>query len=148
MMVSNCPRCQIVRGVKLSSLHGRCQIVLFCMMVSNCPRCQIVLGVKLSSLHGRCQIVLGVKLSSVSNCPITLSLDVFARSSLLLLLFLSSWILWNSQRMSCASSPQVQILVDAISLLKCGEIFYLLFAPLSMSAVFTCAARLSRLSPN
>ena len=71
MMVSNCPRCQIVRGVKLSSLHGRCQIVLFCMMVSNCPRCQIVLGVKLSSLHGRCQIVLGVKLSSVSNCPIT-----------------------------------------------------------------------------
>ena len=48
MMVSNCPRCQIVRGVKLSSLHGRCQIVLFCMMVSNCPRCQIVRGVKLS----------------------------------------------------------------------------------------------------
>ena len=71
MMVSNCPRCQIVRGVKLSSLHGRCQIVLFCMMVSNCPRCQIVRGVKLSSLHGRCQIVLGVKLSAVSNCPIT-----------------------------------------------------------------------------
>ena len=56
MMVSNCPRCQIVRGVKLSSLHGRCQIVLFCMMVSNCPKCQIVLG---------------VKLSAVSNCPIT-----------------------------------------------------------------------------
>ena len=48
MMVSNCPRCQIVRGVKLSSPHGRCQIVLFCMMVSNCPRCQIVCGVKLS----------------------------------------------------------------------------------------------------
>ena len=71
MMVSNCPRCQIVRGVKLSSLHGRCQIVLFCMMVSNCPRCQIVRGVKLSSLHGWCQIVLGVKLSAVSNCPIT-----------------------------------------------------------------------------
>ena len=40
-------------------------------MVSNCPRCQIVRGVKLSSLHGRCQIVLGVKLSAVSNCPIT-----------------------------------------------------------------------------
>ena len=75
-------------------------------------------------------------------------IEVFATSSLLLLLFLSSWILWNSQRMSCASSPQVQILVDAISLLKCGEIFYLLFAPLSMSAVFTCAAQLSRLSPN
>ena len=71
-MVSNCPRCQIVRGVKLSSLHGWCQIVLFCIMVSNCPRCQIVLCVKLSSLHGRCQIVLGVKLSAVSNCPITL----------------------------------------------------------------------------
>ena len=42
------------------------------MMVSNCPRCQIVRGVKLSSLHGRCQIVLGVKLSAVSNCPITI----------------------------------------------------------------------------
>ena len=68
-MVSNCPRCQIVRGVKLSSLHGRCQIVLFCMMVSNCPRCQIVLGVKLSSLHGRCQIVLGVKLSHHRQLP-------------------------------------------------------------------------------
>ena len=63
IIVSNCPRCQIVLSVKLSSLHGRCQIVLFCMVVSNCPRCQIVLGVKLSSLHGRCQIVLGVKLS-------------------------------------------------------------------------------------
>ena len=74
MMVSNCPRCQIVQGVKLSSLHGRCQIVLFCMMVSNCPRCQIVRGVKLSSSHGRCQIVLGVKLSAVSNCPITVIL--------------------------------------------------------------------------
>ena len=69
MMVSNCPRCQIVLGVKLSSLHGRCQIVLFCMMVSNCPRCQIVLGVKLSSLHGRCQIVLGVKLSHHPTWP-------------------------------------------------------------------------------
>ena len=41
------------------------------MMVSNCPRCQIVRGVKLSSLHGRCQIILGVKFSAVSNCPIT-----------------------------------------------------------------------------
>ena len=84
MMVSNCPRCQIVRGVKLSSLHGRCQIVLFCMMVSNCPRCQIVRGVKLSSLPSwcqivllaimvsncpKCQMVLGVKLSAVSNGP-------------------------------------------------------------------------------
>ena len=47
-----------------------------------------------------------------------LSLDVFARSSLLLLLFLSSWILWNSQRISYASSPQVQILVDAIALFE------------------------------
>ena len=68
----------------MSSLHGRCQIVLFCMMVSNCPRCQIVLGVKLSSLPSWCQIVLlaimvsncpkchivlGVKLSAVSNGP-------------------------------------------------------------------------------
>ena len=50
MMVSNCPRCQIVRGVKLSSLHGRCQIVLFAIMVSNCPKCQMVLGVKLSAV--------------------------------------------------------------------------------------------------
>ena len=63
MMVSNCPRCQIVRGVKLSSLHGRCQIVLFCMMVSNCPRCQIVLLAWSVSNCPRCQIVLGVKLS-------------------------------------------------------------------------------------
>ena len=56
-MVSNCPRCQIVLGVKLS-------------VVSNCPRCQIVRGVKLSE----CQIVRGVKLSEcqivlVSNFP-------------------------------------------------------------------------------
>ena len=62
-MVSNCPRCQIVRGVKLSSLHGRCQIVLFCMMVSNCPRCQIVLLAWSVSNCPRCQIVCGVKLS-------------------------------------------------------------------------------------
>ena len=89
-MVSNCPRCQIVRGVKLSSLHGRCQIVLFCMMVSNCPRCQIVLGVKLSSLHGRCQIVLGVKLSSVSNCPITVGKWVSAFLLLPLKIFCST----------------------------------------------------------
>ena len=27
---------------------SQCQIVLFCMMVSNCPRCQILRGVKLS----------------------------------------------------------------------------------------------------
>ena len=89
--MSNCPRCQIVLGVKLSSWHGRCQIVLFCMMVSNCPRCQIVLGVKLSSLHGWCQIVLGVKLSSVSNCPIThfftsVGLFVFLRYTLSILM--------------------------------------------------------------
>merc|ERR1712223_2153404 len=63
MMVSNCPRCQIVRGVKLSSLHGRCQIVIFCMMVSNCPRCQIVLLAWSVSNCPRCQIVRGVKLS-------------------------------------------------------------------------------------
>ena len=63
MMVSNYPRCQIVRGVKLSSLHGRCQIVLFCMRVSNCPRCQIVLLAWSVSNCPRCQIVLGVKLS-------------------------------------------------------------------------------------
>ena len=35
-------------GVKLSLSTCWCQIVLLCMMVSNCPRCQIVLGVKLS----------------------------------------------------------------------------------------------------
>ena len=54
MMVSNCPRCQIVLGVKLSSLPSWCQIVLLAIMVSNCPKCQMVLG---------------VKLSAVSNCP-------------------------------------------------------------------------------
>ena len=43
MMVSNCPRCQIVLGVKLSSLPSWCQIVLLAIMVSNFPRCQIVL---------------------------------------------------------------------------------------------------------
>ena len=45
--VSNCPRCQIVRGVKLSGvkLSG-----VKLSAVSNCPRCQIVL---------------------VSNCPPT-----------------------------------------------------------------------------
>ena len=47
-MVSNCPRCQIVLGVKLSSLPSWCQIVLLAIMVSNCPKCQMVLGVKLS----------------------------------------------------------------------------------------------------
>ena len=63
---------------------SQCQIVLFCMMVSNCPRCQIVLGVKLSSVSNCplclqrvklsnlplwCQIVRSVKLSQVSNYP-------------------------------------------------------------------------------
>ena len=45
MMVSNCPRCQIV---------------LFAFMVSNCPTCHY--GVKLSEVSNcpRCQIVLGV----------------------------------------------------------------------------------------
>ena len=71
-------------GVKLSSLHGRCQIVLFCMIVSNCPilhdgvklsavsnspRCQIVLFAFIVSNCPKCQIVLGVKLSAVSNGP-------------------------------------------------------------------------------
>ena len=55
--VSNCPRYQIVRGVKIFSLHSRCQIVLFCMMVSNCPRCQIVLLAWSVSNCPRCQIV-------------------------------------------------------------------------------------------
>ena len=50
MMVSNCPRCQIVLGVKLSSLPSWCQIVLLAIMVSNCPKCQMVLGVKLSAV--------------------------------------------------------------------------------------------------
>ena len=59
MMVSNCPRCQIVLGVKLSSLPSWCQIVLLAIMVSNCLKCQIVLGVKLSAVSNcpRCQIV-------------------------------------------------------------------------------------------
>ena len=35
--MSNCPL-----------LYWWCQIVLFCMMMSNCPQCLIVLGVKLS----------------------------------------------------------------------------------------------------
>ena len=56
-MVSNCPRCQIVLGVKLSSLPSWCQIVLLAIMVSNCPRCQIVLGVKLSSVSNGPRIV-------------------------------------------------------------------------------------------
>ena len=47
MMVSNCPKCQIALGVKLSSLPSWCQIVLLAIMVSNCLKCQIVLGVKL-----------------------------------------------------------------------------------------------------
>ena len=68
-MVSNCPRCQIVRfypwcqivrGVKLSW----CQIV----------RCQIVRGVKLS----------GVKLSAVSNCPPTLPVSNCPRCQIVL----------------------------------------------------------------
>ena len=99
---------QIVLGVKLSSLHGRCQIVLFCMMVSNCPRCQIVLGVKLSSLHGRCQIVLGVKLSSVSNCPITLTSPSSPSLSLSSLLTLSS--IHPGRQYHHLSSPSVAII--------------------------------------
>ena len=42
--VPNCPRCQIVRGAKLSVFTLRCRIVL----VPNCPRCQIVRSAKLS----------------------------------------------------------------------------------------------------
>ena len=42
---------KIFHGVKLSYFAWWCQITLFCMMVSNCPRCQIVLGVKLSHHH-------------------------------------------------------------------------------------------------
>ena len=41
------------------------------MMVSNCPRCQIVLGVKLSMVSNCPPCMVGVKLSAVSNCPIT-----------------------------------------------------------------------------
>ena len=54
-LVSNCPCCRIVRGVKLSAVSN--------CPVSNCPWCQSVCGVKLSW----CQIVL------VSNCPPTTS---------------------------------------------------------------------------
>ena len=61
--VSNSPRCQIVRCVKLSSLPSWCQIVLLAIMVSNCPRCQIVLGVKLSSVSNCPPCMVGVKLS-------------------------------------------------------------------------------------
>ena len=49
-MVPNCPRCQIVRGAKLSA-------------VPNCPLLHY--GAKLSW----CQIVRGAKLSAVPNCP-------------------------------------------------------------------------------
>ena len=56
-VVSNCPRCQIVRGVKLSSLPSWCQIVLLAIMVSNCPKCQMVLGVKLSAVSNGPRIV-------------------------------------------------------------------------------------------
>ena len=47
---------------------NNCRNIKF-MMVSNCPRCQIVRGVKWSSLPSWCQMVLGVKLSVVSNGP-------------------------------------------------------------------------------
>ena len=52
-MVSNCPRCQIVR------FYTWCQIVRGVKL----SWCQIVLGVKLSANMG------SVKLSAVSNCP-------------------------------------------------------------------------------
>ena len=58
MMVSNCPRCQIVLGVKLSSLPSWCQIVLLAIMVSNCPKCQMVLGVKLSAVSNGPRIII------------------------------------------------------------------------------------------
>ena len=66
-MVSNCPI--LHDGVKLSYFAWWCQIVLGVKLssVSNCPLC--LHGVKLSYLPLWCQIVLGVKLSSVSNCP-------------------------------------------------------------------------------
>ena len=81
--MSNCPQCQIVRGVKLSGVklstvsncpgvklpavsnYLQCQIVrgviVLCqtVLMSNCPH------VKLSANMG------GVKLSAVSNCPRT-----------------------------------------------------------------------------
>merc|ERR1711963_165543 len=72
-----CPKFCQKRSFKFNFNHIKC-------LVPNCPGaklsgaklswCQIVLGVKLSSVSNcpRCQIVLGVKLSSVSNCPITI----------------------------------------------------------------------------
>ena len=58
-MVSNCPKCQIVRGVKLSSLPSWCQIVLLAIMVSNCLKCQMVLGVRSSAVSNGPRIHFG-----------------------------------------------------------------------------------------
>ena len=92
-MVSNCPRCKIVWGVKLSSIKlSWCQFVklpdfhfgvklsivkLFIVILSgvkvskmsNCPRCQIVQGVKLSGVKFSSDMLPGVKLSYVLYCP-------------------------------------------------------------------------------
>ena len=71
MMVSNCLRCQIFLFVMMLSNCLRCQIVrcVKSSAVSNCPRCQIVL---LALVVSNCPTrLLGVKLSQVSNYPIT-----------------------------------------------------------------------------
>ena len=84
-MVSNCPRCQIVLGVKLSSLPSWCQIVLLAIMVSNCPKCQMVLGVKLSAvsngpriLNIKSQLILFL---SITGLGVSLARSEFAKSS-------------------------------------------------------------------
>ena len=90
-LVSNCPRCQIVRFCMWCQIV-RCQIVR-CQIV----RCQIVHGVKLSAVSNcpvsncpRCQIVRGVKLSAVSNCPVS-NCPRIGKNTYLRLLMSSSW---------------------------------------------------------
>ena len=74
--MSNCPQCQIVRGVKLSGVKlstvSNCPGVKL-PAVSNCLQCQIVRGVKLFCVKlSWCQIVLMSNYPptwAVSNCP-------------------------------------------------------------------------------
>ena len=67
MMVSNCPRCQIVRDVKFSAVSKLSGFRLSSVKLSpvlNCPWCQIVCSVKLPPVSNclQCQIVRGVKM--------------------------------------------------------------------------------------
>ena len=52
-------------------MYDKLPIVRLPMMVSNCPPRLLVFKLSKESNCPRCQIVLGVKLSAVSNCPIT-----------------------------------------------------------------------------